>query len=118
MLALHRETKRLAALPAPVFAPQTAITVADAILLESAPPTNGIAVAVLQHCVAGTAGTQEDLGRVCNRLALIKKGLHEVALRIAPPFFLAPPATYPQVLTNCATGKSQRRSHRGRDCSP
>jgi hypothetical protein len=36
-------------------------------------------VAVLQQCIAGAVGTQEDLDRVRKRLALIKKGLNTVA---------------------------------------
>jgi hypothetical protein len=39
------------------FAPQMTITLAGAIILESAASTNGLAVAVLQQCIAGTAGT-------------------------------------------------------------
>ena len=78
MLALLEKTKLLTALPTRGFAPQTTVAVADAILLESAAPTNGVAVAVLQQCIAGTAGTQEDLDRVRNRLASIKKGLQKV----------------------------------------
>jgi hypothetical protein len=66
-------------LPVPGFEPQTAIAVADDMLLESAAPTNGAAVAVLQKYNAGMAGTQKDLGRVRNRLALIKKNLQKVA---------------------------------------
>jgi hypothetical protein len=102
MLTLREETKRLTALPAPDFAPLTTITVAGVILLESSAPTNGAAVAVLQQCIAGTAGTQEDFDRVSNRLALIKMGLHKVtgfskklfspessAARRASPLFLA-----------------------------
>ena len=57
MLALYEKTKLLTALPTRGFAPQTTVTVADAILLESAAPTNGVAVAVLQQYIAGTAGT-------------------------------------------------------------
>jgi hypothetical protein len=79
MLALREETKRLTTLPAPGCAPQTAITATDATLLDSAAPTNGVAVAVLNQRIAWTVGTQEDFGRVCNRLALIKKGLHKAA---------------------------------------
>jgi hypothetical protein len=41
---LSEETKQLTALLAPGFAPQTAATVADAILLESAAPTSGVAI--------------------------------------------------------------------------
>ena len=104
MPALCEKTKLLTALPARGFAPQTTVTVADAILVESAAPTNGVAVAVLQQCIAGTAGTQGDLDRVRKRLALIKKGLQQqvgrlpkkefslesVVVRLAPPFFPAP----------------------------
>ena len=112
MLALCEKTKLLTALPTRGFAPQTTVTVADAILLESAAPTNGVAVAVLQQCIAGTAGTQEDLGRVRKRLTLIKKGLQQVerlpkkrfsseslAQRLASPFFLLPGSSYPELLT-------------------
>jgi hypothetical protein len=74
MLALGEETKRLTALPAPGFAPQTAITVVDATLFESSAPTSGVAVAVLQQCITGTVGAQEDLDRARKRLAFIKKG--------------------------------------------
>ena len=73
MLALCEKTKLLTALPTRGFAPQTTATVADAILLESLAPTNGVAVAVLQQCIAGTAGTQENLDRVRKRLTLIKR---------------------------------------------
>ena len=79
---------------------------------SSAAPTNGVAVAVLQQCIAGTAGTQEDLDRVRKRLALIKKGLQQVerlpkkrfsleslAQRLASPFFLLPGSSYPELLT-------------------
>ena len=112
MLALCEKTKLLTALPTRGFAPQTTVAVADAILLESAAPTNGVAVAVLQQCIAGTAGTQEDLDRVRKRLALIKKGLQQVGrlpkkrfslesvvARLASPFFLAPGTAYLPILT-------------------
>ena len=78
-MALREKTELLMALPTRGFAPQMTVTVADAILLESAAPTNGVAVAVLQQCIAGTAGTQEDLDRVRKRLAIIKKNLQKVA---------------------------------------
>jgi hypothetical protein len=68
-LALREETKHLAALLAPGFPYQTVITVADFNLLKSSAPTNGVAVAVLQQCIAGTIGTQEDLDCVRKRLA-------------------------------------------------
>jgi hypothetical protein len=112
MLALREETKRLTALLAPSFAPKTTIALADAIHLEYAAPTNGVAVAVLQQFFAGTVGTQKDFGRVRKRLAFIKKGLNVVAgltkkklspeclaARLALPFFLAPATSYPKALT-------------------
>jgi hypothetical protein len=71
---LREETKRLAAFPALFFVPERQ-TFADAILLESAAQTNGVAVAVLQQGIAGTAGAQGYLDRVRCRLALINKGL-------------------------------------------
>jgi hypothetical protein len=101
MPTLREETKRLTALPASCFAPQTAITVAGAILLGSAAPTNGAAVAVLQQCIAGTASTKKYLGSVRGLLALIKSSLYDAsgflkkhlspessAARLASPFFL------------------------------
>jgi hypothetical protein len=120
MLALCEETKRLTALPAPIFASQTAITVADTVLLESVAPTDGVAVAVLQKFIAGTVGTQANLSHVNKRLALIQKGLHAVAgfskkrlspgssaTRLAPSFFLAPATTYPQALAVAQQAKAR-----------
>ena len=134
MLALCEKTKLLTALPTRGFAPQTTVAVADAILLESAAPTNGVAVAVLQQCIAGTAGTQEDLDRVRKRLAFIKKGLQQVerlpkkrfslesvVARLASPFFLAPGTAYLPILTvaqqakaNAARAKA-KATHPGED---
>jgi hypothetical protein len=75
--------------------------VAGAILLGSAAPTNGAAVAVLQQYIAGTASTKKYLGRVRGLLALIKSSLYDAsgflkkhlspessAARLASPFFL------------------------------
>jgi hypothetical protein len=86
MLALREETKRLTTSPAPGFALQTAITEADNVLLESAAPTNGVAVAVLKQCTLGMAATQEDMSRVRNRLALVKNGLNTVVAGISKKF--------------------------------
>ena len=134
VLALREKTELLTALPARVFAIQTTVAVADAILFESAAPTNGVAVAVLQQCIDGTAGTQEDLDRVRKRLALIKKGLQQVGrlpkkefslesvvARLASPFFLAPGTAYLPILTvaqqakaNAARAKA-KATHPGED---
>jgi hypothetical protein len=79
MLTLREETKRLTALSVPGFVPLTAIAAADAILFESAAPTNGAAVAVLKLCIAGAVGIQTDLNRIRKRLEFIKTGLHAMA---------------------------------------
>ena len=118
-MALREKTELLTALPTCGFAPQMTVTVADANLLESAAPTNGVAVAVLQQCIAGTAGTKEDLDRVRKRLAKIKKGLQQVAgmpkkrfslesvaLRLASPFFLAPGTAYLPILAVAQQAKA------------
>jgi hypothetical protein len=115
---LREETKRLTAFPAHGFAPQTTITVADFILLVSAAPTNGAAEAVLQQCIAGTAGTQEEFDRLRYCLALIKTGLQKpagfpknrfspesMAARLASPLVLTPAATYPKILTQAQQAK-------------
>jgi hypothetical protein len=70
----------LTALLAPGFAPQTTIPAADVILLEFLAPTYGAAVAVLQHWVAGKAGTQENFDRVLKLLALIKKACKQALI--------------------------------------
>ena len=119
------------ALPTRGFAPQMTVTVADAILLESAAPTNGVAVAVLQQFIAGTAGTQEDLDRVRKRLAKTKKGLQKVAGMQKKTVLAGERGAAPRVALlpgarNCippdphggATGQSQRRSRQGRGHSP
>ena len=134
MLAHRKKTELRMALPTRGFAPQTTVTVVDAILLESAAPTNGVAVAVLQQCIAGTAGTQEDLDRVRKRLALIKKGLQQVGrlpkkefslesvvARLASPFFLAPGTAYLPILTMAQQAKANtarakaKATHSGED---
>jgi hypothetical protein len=53
--------------------------VSDAILFESAAPTNGTAVAVLQQQIAGRVGAQAEFDRVRSRMAFIKKKLYTVA---------------------------------------
>ena len=112
MRELLLKTKQLTAAPEPGFASQMFVTVADALLIDSAATTNKVAVAVLQQRIAGTAGHQEDLARVRKRLAHVLKGLKKVvcnmeklyspesvAKRLASPFFLPPATAYPVLLT-------------------
>ena len=75
MRELLLKTKQLTAAPEPGFASQMFVTVADALLIDSAAASNTVAVAVLQQRIAGTAGHQEDLARVRKRLAHVLKGL-------------------------------------------
>ena len=113
MRELFLKTKQLTTAPGPGFAPQMFVTVADALLIDSAAASNTVAVAVLQQRIAGTASHQEDLTRVRKRLAHVLKGLKKmnvggggkqyspesVAKRLASPFFLPPATAYPVFLT-------------------
>ena len=107
MRELFLKTKQLTTAPEPGFAPQMFVTVADALLIDSAAASTTVAVAVLQQRIAGTAGRQEDLARVRKRLAHVLKGLKKVvcsaeeryspesvAERLAAPFFLPPATAY------------------------
>ena len=112
MRELFLKTKQLTTAPEPGFAPQMFVTVADALLIDSAAASNTVAVAVLQQRIAGTAGHQEDLARVRKRLVRVLKGLKKVvcnaekqyspesvAKRLASPFFLPPATAYPVIRT-------------------
>ena len=112
VLELCSKTNLLTTAPEPGFAPQMFVTVADALLINSAAASNKVAVAVLQQRIAGTAGRLEDLDRVRSRLAHVLKGLEKVvcnaekqyspesvAKRLASPFFLPPATAYPVLLT-------------------
>ena len=113
MRLLFLKTKQLTAAPGTGFAPQMLVTVADALLVDSAAASTTVAVAVLQQRIAGTAGRQEDLARVRKRPAHVLKGLRKmkagggekqyspesVAERLASPFFLPPATAYPVLLT-------------------
>ena len=112
MRELFLKTKQLTTAPEPGFASQMFVTVADALLIDSAAASTTVAVAVLQQRIAGTAGHQEDLARVRKRLAHVLKGLKKVvcsaeeryspesvAERLASPFFLPPATAYTVIRT-------------------
>ena len=113
MRELYLKTKQVTTAPEPGFAPQMSVTVADALLIDSAAASTTVAVAVLQQRIAGTAGRQEDLARVRKRLAHVLKGLKKmkagggekkyspesVAERLASPFFLPLATAYPVIRT-------------------
>ena len=113
MRELFSKTKQLTKAPETGFAPQMFVTVADALLVDSAAASSTVAVAVLQQRIAGMAGRQGDLARVRSRLARVLNGLKKVkvgggeksyspesvAKRLASPFFLPPATAYPVVRT-------------------
>ena len=76
---LFLKTKQLTENPELGFTSQMFVTVADALLVDSAAVSNKVAVAVLQQRIAGTASRLEDLHRVRKRLARVFKGLKAVA---------------------------------------
>ena len=109
---LCAKTKQLETAPAPGFALQLHVSVADALLLEWAAPSNSVAVSVLHQRTAGTPGAKVDFDRVRKRLEYVLKGLKKVvdhgqtrysleslAQRLASPFFLSPGSSYPELLT-------------------
>ena len=100
------------------------VTVADALLVDSAAASNTVAVAVLQQRIAGTAGRQGDLDNVRSRLAHVLKGLEKVvcnaekqyspesvAQRLASPFFLPAATAYPVFRTVVQQAKADAAAH-------
>jgi hypothetical protein len=88
------------------------VGVADALLLEWAAPFSSVAAGVLHQRTAGTPGTKADFDRVRKRMVFVLKGMNKVvgypqkqysseslARRLAPPFFLLPGESYPEVIT-------------------
>ena len=119
MKELFEKTRQLATAPGPDFEPQRTANVADALLLEWAAPSNGLALRVLQQCIAGAPGLDVDFERVRKRIARVNLGLKKVASkgentysresvaqRLASPFFLAPATAYSKVLTVALQAKA------------
>jgi hypothetical protein len=77
---LCENTKQLKTSPAPGFALHLHISVADALLLEWAAPSNGnsVAVGVLHQRTAGTPGIKVDFDRVRKRMVFVLKGMKKV----------------------------------------
>ena len=121
---LFLKTKQLTENPELGFTSQMFVTVADALLVDSAAVSNKVAVAVLQQRIAGTAGRLEDLDRVRSRLAHVLKGLEKVvgnaekqyspegvAQRLASPFFLPAATAYPVFRTVVQQAKVDAAAH-------
>ena len=101
------------------------VTVADALLINSAAASTTVAVAVLQQRIAGTAGHQEDLVRVRNRLARVLDGLKKVkagggekkyspesvAQRLESPFFMPDKTAYQEIRTMAQQAKVDAAAH-------
>jgi hypothetical protein len=98
---------------------KTSIAVPDAILLESAMPTNGVAVAVLQQFIAGTVGTPSSKRPACD-CRLLKEAVIAGELGGARRAVFSSGARndLTQDPLGGAAGQSQRRSRRGRGRSP
>jgi hypothetical protein len=109
---LCEKTKQLKTVPAPGFALQVHVSVADALLFEWAASSNSVAVGVLHQRTAGTPGTKVHFDRVRKRMVFFLKGMNKVvgypqkqhsseslAPRLASPFFLLPGASCPAVIT-------------------
>ena len=92
------------------YAKQMPVTVGDALLIEWAAPSNGVAVCVLNQLISGTPGTQASLQQVRLRLNKITNGLRKylsksdksyssrsVALRLGSPFYLPNATSYPEI---------------------
>ena len=96
-----KDTKQLKVKLVSDFASQISVIVGDALLIEWAATSKGVAVHVLQQFIGGTPGTKTDHYRVKNRLMQIKKSLKKaashrqivyslksVSLRLGSPFYL------------------------------
>ena len=121
---LFLKTKQLTENPELGFTSQMFVTVADALLVDSAAVSNKVAVAVLQQRIAGTAGRLEDLHRVRKRLARVFKGLktvannpkklyspESVAQRLESPFFMPDKTTYQEIRTMAQQAKVDAAAH-------
>ena len=100
------------------------VTVADALLINSAATSTTVAMAVLQQRIAGSAGRQGDLDRVRSRMAHVLKSLEKVvcnaekqyspvsvAQRLASPFFLPAATAYPVFRTVVQQVKVDAAAH-------
>ena len=121
---LFLKTKQLTENPELGFTSQMFVTVADALLVDSAAVSNKVAVAVLQQRIAGTAGRLEDLHRARKRLARVFKGLktaannpkklyspESVAQRLATPFFMPGKTAYQEIRTTAQQAKVDAAAH-------
>ena len=101
------------------FAEQIQVTMAVALLVDSAVMNSGIAVRVLGMLLTGRIGDKGVCTKIQNRLASIKKGVSKIVnssqskytsrsveRRLESPFFLPPATSYPEVLTHFQQAKA------------
>ena len=101
------------------FAEQIQVTVAVALLVDSAAMGSGIAVQVLSMPLTGRIGDKGGSSKIRNRLSSIKKGISKIAnhpqcayssrsvkRRLESPFFLPPATSCPEVLTHFQQAKA------------
>jgi hypothetical protein len=126
-----RKTQQLATAPGPFFAIQIAVTVADELLIERAAPSIGFASRALQQRIAGAPSLEVDINLIRFRLAKVNMGVKKVvcnakntysfesvALRLTPPFFLAPAKAYLPVLTVAQPAKANAASAEAQGAIP
>ena len=113
------KTRLLKDTPEKGFAAQIQVTVAVALLVDSAAINNSVAVGVLSMLLTGRVGDKVVDGKVRNRLASIKRGVSKFAnrqqeayspgsvqQRLESAFFLPPATSYPEILTHVQHAKA------------
>ena len=101
------------------FVEQIQVTVAAALLVNSAAINSGIAVKVLSMLLTGRIGDKEACTKIRNRLTNLKRGISKIVnrsqidfssgsvkRRLESPFFLPPATSYPEVLTHTQQAKA------------
>ena len=124
---IFNKTRLLKDTPEEGFATQIQVTVAVALLVDSAAISNGVAVGVLSMLLTGRIGDKGADGKVRNRLASMKRGLLKfttkrqekyspgsVQQRLESAFFLPPATSYPEILTHIQQAKANASATAGK----
>ena len=101
------------------FEGQIQVTMAVALLVDSAVMNSGIAVRLLGMLLTGRIGDKGACTKIQNRVTRIKKGVSKIVnrpqsdytsrsveRRLESPFFLYPATSYPEVLTHLQQAKA------------
>ena len=128
------KTKQQKLRPMAGFAKQMPGTVGDALLIEWAAPSNGVAVCMLNQLISGPPpppGTQASLEKVRARLQNIMKGLGKyrsnseklyspgsLALRLGSSFYLPNATSYPEIFTVKQQAKADAANTKTKSARP